>query len=108
MKTLVSNIRVPVAELASVIYAYGQYLKANFSRSDLATDGEPDSAGGDFRLQVRPGYGWTTHEGDSQYDQDHRGHWGACSVPYGCTRAESLSLARDLIGEAQESVAMSE
>lgn len=107
MKTLVSNVRVPVSALADSVYQYGQYLKRSFDRAELTECGEDeDSASGDFRLQVNSD-GWQTHEGSADYDQDHRGHWGACSVPYGCTRKEALDLARSLISEAQESFAMS-
>jgi hypothetical protein len=108
MKTLVGSIRVSLSELAASVYAYGQYLKANFNPADLTEPGEDEeTASGDFRLQVTDS-GWQTHEGDSQFDQDHRGHWGACSVPMGCTRKEAMDIARSLISEAQESVAMSE
>ena len=96
MKT--KTVRVPVGELASDVYSYGQYLKDNFSRDDLTEPG-CDVAGGEMRLQVRDG-NWQTHHGDSQYDQDHRGNWGSAFVPYGCTRAESREIARELISEA--------
>ena len=101
MKT--TAVRVPLGELADDVYSYGQYLKDNFSRSDLCEHGDDASAaGGDMRLQVQDS-GWQTHHGDSQYDQDHRGSWGAAFVPYGCTRKEARDIARELIAEACES-----
>jgi len=113
MKTLVSNLRVPVSALADSVYQYGQYLKANFSRADLTEDGDDETAGGDMRLQVLAGpdyplVSWRTWEGDNQFDTDHRGFWGSAFVPYGCTRKESQTIARQLVEEAQEAVAMSE
>lgn len=35
----------------------------------------------DVRLHVWPDGEWTIHYGDPSYDQDHRGYWGAGSVP---------------------------
>jgi hypothetical protein len=103
MKTKVGNVRVPLSALADCIYQYSKYLRNNFTRKELTERGEDEeSASGDFRLQVKKS-GWQTHEGDSQFDQDHRGNWGSTSVPYGCTREEALNLARDLIDQAQES-----
>lgn len=102
MKTLplIDGVRVPLSALANDVYAYGQYLKDNFSREGLAEDGDPDNAGGDMRLQVHEG-SWATHHGDSQYDQDHRGAWASAFVPYGCTREQARDIARDLIRECE-------
>ena len=46
------------------------------------------------------------YSGDSQYDTDHRGHWGASSVPAGLTREEAVIIARDLLTQVLESDAM--
>lgn len=34
----------------------------------------------DVRLQVMEDGCWSVHYGDSQYDQDHRGYWGASAI----------------------------
>lgn len=46
-------------------------------------------ADADVRLQVHDG--WTVHYGDSQFDQDHRGLWGAGSV----SARDSLATLRE-------------
>jgi len=101
MKTLpkINDVRVLLSELAADVHAYGQYLKANFSRADLR-DSEDDTAGGEMRLQVKES-GWQTHHGDSQFDQDHRGMWSNAFVPYGCTQKEAREIARDLIEQCE-------
>lgn len=61
----------------------------------------------DVRLQVYPGKeGWVIRVGDSQYDHDHTGFWGASSVP-GVnkgrpTRFNSTDVTRDLIEQAKD------
>jgi hypothetical protein len=52
----------------------------------------------DVRLQVR-GDGWQVNTGDSQYDQDHRGFWGAGTMD---KRTNCHRLAKDLIDQARE------
>ena len=52
----------------------------------------------DIRLQVVDG-GWSTHTGDSSYDQDHRGFWGASFID---RTTNCRDLARDLIDQARE------
>ena len=99
MKTL-RNI-VTVKELAEEVYACGRYLKENFSEADLKGPGE-DVAGTDCRLQIHDG-SWAFHSGSSDYDQDHRGAWGAGFVPRGVSKAEARRIAADLISEASES-----
>ena len=64
----------------------------------------------DVRLQVYPDGEWAVRWGDSQYDQDHRGYWGASSVP-GVVRGtvkrfNSRDVARDLIDQAKDARAM--
>lgn len=63
----------------------------------------------DVRLQVYPDGSWAIRSGLSDYDQDHRGFWGASSVP-GCEngrkhRFNSVDLARDLLEQAQDQYA---
>lgn len=52
----------------------------------------------DVRLQVSED-GWSIHTGDSSYDQDHRGFWGASSMD---ERTNCYDLAKDLIDQARE------
>jgi len=46
--------------------------------------------------------------GDSSYDQDHSGFWGAGSVPGGKRRFNSTRLAEELIDQAREQHALEE
>lgn len=62
----------------------------------------------DVRLQVYPDGQWIVRYGLSDYDQDHRGYWGASSVP-GCggrdcqpRRFNARDVARDLIEQAKD------
>lgn len=52
----------------------------------------------DVRLQVHEG--WTVHQGDGQYDQDHRGLWGASSVSARDSLATLRETAGSLVSEA--------
>lgn len=62
----------------------------------------------DVRLQVWEDGEWRVRFGDAQYDQDHRGFWGASSVPGGRKRFNSVDVARDLLDQAREHAAQSE
>lgn len=79
----IGSVNVTLGELAKRVYAYSEYMRANFKPADLSEPGE--LAGG-----------------DSQYDTDHRGAWGAAFVPYGCTMKEAREIARELVSEARE------
>lgn len=79
-------------------------LRRLCSKEDL-TDSDSEFVGTDIRLQVTAS-GWTLHTGSSDYDQDHRGFWGASSLSYG--KQNLLSLARELLEDARESHAQSE
>lgn len=52
----------------------------------------------DVRLQVHDG--WTIHHGSSDYDQDHRGMWGAGSVGARDSLASLRETARGLVSQA--------
>ncbi len=52
----------------------------------------------DVRLQVTDN-GWSVHTGDSSYDQDHRGYWGASCIGKGTNCRE---VAFDLIDQCRE------
>jgi hypothetical protein len=76
----------------------------SINESDL-TDPDADACI-DVRLQVTAD-GWEIHSGDAQYDTDHKGHWGASSVPGNGKRFNSTDIARALISEARDSHAQS-
>lgn len=57
----------------------------------------------DVRLQVCEDGAWHLRTGPSDYDQDHRGFWGAGALPRG--RFDSLSMARGLIGQCADAAA---
>ena len=100
---------VTIKEVAAEVYAFGQYLARNFSEEDLREPGShPDDAVcGDCRLQVHDG-SWYFHTGSADYDQDHRGSWGAAFVPRGVTKSEARGIAKSLIDEAMSDYDMSE
>jgi hypothetical protein len=67
-------------------------------------DDDSEEAYIDVRLQVRQGGGWTIHAGDSSYDLDHNGYWGASSLSRDTDCAE---LAEELIDQAKDMHAQS-
>lgn len=96
-----SRLSLSIGDLADCVYSHGAYLKRNFDPADLADPSDSDSTpGSDVRLQVHAG-SWSFHTGDSCYDQDHRGAWGAGFCPLGVTRKEAREIARDLIDQAR-------
>lgn len=76
----------------------------NVNKMQLPDDADDDGEGSgiDVRLQVYPDGDWAVRWGSSDYDQDHRGYWGASSVPGDNRRFDSKDLARDLIDQAKE------
>lgn len=58
---------------------------------------EPED-GMDVRLQWHNG--WSLHSGDSSYDQDHRGFWGASSIDADSDPAEVVDELIDQVLEA--------
>ena len=92
-----------IASVRSELFANWKYLRRNFDRSEFAGRGE-DFAGQDVRLQVLENGKWAVHVCPSDYDQDHRGYWGASFLSY--DRQNLTDLARDLIDQAAESIAM--
>ena len=68
---------------------------------------EVEEGGCDVRLQVLPDGGWSVHSGDAQYDQDHRGYWGASSLPYD-GHFNATEVAKDLIEQAKDAAAQDE
>ncbi len=49
---------------------------------------------------------WLT--GASDYDRDHRGHWGSSSVTQNMTAEEARSVAEDLFEQVLDSVCMAQ
>lgn len=80
------------------IAAVAEYLRGVNAR----VDGDCD-----VRLQVYDDGGtWAVRYGSSDYDQDHRGYWGASSVPGRGKRFDSKGIARDLIEQCKEAKAL--
>lgn len=67
----------------------------------LLDETNPDT---DVRLQVYPNGEWAVRYGPSDYDQDHRGHWGAASVHYGMDLERLLEVAAYLREQVEESM----
>jgi hypothetical protein len=88
--------RISVKQVAEQVRAFAKEL-STYRPEDLAD--EEGNVGGDVRLQVVDG-DWMIHTGDAQYDQDHRGRWGAGWVPAGAGARECLRIAAGLIAEA--------
>lgn len=75
---------------------------AGSRRHTVAADfADGETPGTDCRLRVLPeGGGWQLLTGSADYDQDHRGYWGAGFLPL--ARTNLTELARDLIDQAKE------
>lgn len=56
----------------------------------------------DVRLQVYEAGDWAVHTGDSSYDQDHRGFWGASSLS---PTSNCREVAIDLIDQCADHAA---
>lgn len=61
-----------------------------------------DGADCDVRLQVYPSGAWAIRYGLSDYDQDHRGFWGASVID---AETNLTRTAQDLIDQAREDAA---
>ena len=84
-------------------------LEKNSLLADLAADLadardsiEPDFV--DVRIRYHDGE-WSFHVGDSSYDQDHRGAWGASSVAINDDDDALDSIAAELLEQALEDLA---
>ena len=101
MKT--SKVRLPsIANVRAALRSNWKYLRRSFPRSEFEQPGE-DFAGQDVRLQVWEDGRWAVHVCLSDYDQDHRGYWGASFLSY--DRQNLTELARDLIGQCADALA---
>lgn len=61
-----------------------------------------DEGGTDVRFQITDDSTWAIRTGDSSYDQDHRGCWGA---GYLTRRTNCRQLAYQLLEEAKDQAA---
>lgn len=59
----------------------------------------------DVRLQVYEDGAWALRTGLSDYDQDHRGFWGASSITGGCLIKHLRDTAGDLLEQVQDAYA---
>ena len=95
--------RLPsITNVRSELVANWKYLRRNFDRSEFEERGE-DFAVQDVRLQVWEDGKWAVHVCSPDYDQDHRGYWGASLLSY--DRQNLTELARDLIDQCAEECA---
>ena len=102
MKT--DTVRLPsIASVRAELAANWRYLRRSFPRSEFEVMGE-DFAGQDVRLQVHENGDWAVHVCSPDYDQDHRGYWGASLLSY--DRQNLAELARDLINQCADAIAM--
>ena len=98
-----NTVRLPsIANVRAALHSSWKYLRRNFARSEFATRGG-DFAGQDVRLQVLDDGRWAVHVCPSDYDQDHRGYWGASCLSY--DRQNLTDLARDLISQCADAIA---
>lgn len=89
-----------IKAVRSALVSEYNYLRKGFSADELSDPYEKDSTPGtDCRLRVH-GSNWQILIGSSDYDQDHRGAWGASFLPY--NRSNLTELARDLLEQAKD------
>lgn len=79
------------------IAAVAKALRAAQRETDWRDGEEPWR---DVRLQVYENGAWAIRFGPSDYDLDHRGFWGASSIPKG--RFRSFDVAREIISQARD------
>lgn len=60
----------------------------------------------DVRLQVYDDGSWALRVGSSDYDQDHRGFWGASCLGARESLRRCRDLARDLIEQVRDHAAL--
>lgn len=85
------------------IAAVARELRAQAKHVHWCCDRHEHEEGCDFcdvRLQVYPDGAWAVRVGLSDYDQDHRGFWGASCIPRG--RFNATDLARDLVNQCRD------
>lgn len=77
--------------------------------SNLNAHVDPSDCEGwlDLRLQFVAG-AWSLKYGDSCYDVDRRGNWGAASIAVPMSPLDRVNAARELVEGLLEDIAMSE
>lgn len=96
--SIIDETKIHRSELVEMLWCYRNQL-ADMNPADIEDeDGNPS---GDVRLQVHNGR-WSLHTGSSDYDQDHRGYWGASSVSPTADRALVEDIADDLLAECAD------
>ena len=95
-------------DLTAEIQAAAQCCGYAAEVCDDEGDGCDDDEGLDVRLNVQEGSGWCVNIGSSDYDQDHRGFWGAGSLGADCSRGACEDLAADLLEQVAEDIATRE
>ena len=73
-------------------------------RDRLAVEGIEET---DVRLQVTKA-GWAVLSGAADYDQDHRGHWGASNVSSADNETTLRHVAHELVEQVADSVEQDE
>ena len=91
-----------ISSVRSALVAEKQSLRKYCSREDLLSE-EGDGACIDVRLQVYENGSWAIRSGSSDYDQDHRGYWGASLLSF--DRENITVIARDLLEQAKDHAA---
>ena len=93
-------------QVASALHAHVKWI----DKEDEYTDARlqvlgPDHGheGADGAIYLR----WAIHVGCSDYDQDHRGYWGAASIRHDDTLASLLSTAEELMDQVMDHAAQS-
>lgn len=105
MTTVLQTVEALEAELKQDVY-YELMFVRNEARSYAPDDiDEGDGPSIDVLLQVLEDGTWALRTGDSQYDQDHRGFWGASSVAPDDDEVALINTARDLFEQVLEDVA---
>jgi hypothetical protein len=87
-----------VEEIAADLRAAQEEIPAG-GWVELGEDDDEDNHSTDVRLQVYPDGQWALRTGDSSYDHDHRGYWGAGWLTHD---TDCDALAADLLAEAQD------
>lgn len=100
MVEMINGVMVNKESVASRIFDKGKDLE---SYDETSITDEEGNAGTDVRLNVYED--WDLLFGPSDYDQDHRGCWGASWIPRGCSKGEAMDIARDLVDQAADSAA---
>lgn len=89
----VMSVQWPVTDdIAAALYGHLQHMDKGEEYTDV-------------RLQVY-GSRWAVHVGCSDYDQDHRGYWGASTMSASDTFDALLSTAEFLLDQAKDQAAM--